>query len=215
MLKSFKKLLHRSPLKGKAKYVKKLFASNIAFIAIALPAVPSLPNIDIPDIPNSDVSFSAPSQANLIIPQSQLDKSFNIANKPDETTIQIPIDYIYMSQGYSTFHPAIDLATDNKTPIKPIKAGTVVVADYSPFGYGNEIIIDHGDGMQSLYAHLSKIYIHTGQIVTLDTTIGLVGTTGHSTGPHLHLEIRKDGKNINPLSILPKIIQGQRLLTSK
>jgi len=151
----------------------------------------------------------------LIIPQEKLDVAFNVAtnNTKDNNKIELPLEFNYMSQGFSSFHPAIDLATKYGTSIKPIKAGVVKEAGYSPFGYGNEVLINHGDGMESLYAHLSKIEVKTGDEVTVDSEIGLVGTTGHSTGPHLHLEIHQNGKSINPLTILPSFKSPRSLLT--
>ncbi len=162
---------------------KRLLASNLALALVAMPG-------------------------SLAIPQNKLDGAFNI---PDTVIaisvpkIQIPVEFIYMSQGFSSFHPGIDLAGKYGTPIKPVEAGVVIEAGYSPFGYGNEVIIDSGNGVESLYAHLSKIKVKIGEVVSLDSEIGLVGSTGHSTGPHLHLEIHKDGKPVNPLTILPKL----------
>ena len=84
-----------------------------------------------------------------------------------------------------------------------MKAGVVVEAGYEDDGYGNTILIDHGHGLTTRYAHLSKINVSVGQTVTTDTTIGLVGITGHTTGPHLHFEVRQDGVAQNPLNYIP------------
>jgi murein DD-endopeptidase MepM/ murein hydrolase activator NlpD len=115
-----------------------------------------------------------------------------------------------MSQGFSTFHPGLDLATKYGTKINPIESGTVKMAGYSSFGYGFEIVIDHEDGTESLYAHLSKIEVKKGDTVNLNTEIGLVGSTGHSTGPHLHLEVHKNGIAINPLSVITLLTLNPR-----
>ena len=80
-------------------------------------------------------------------------------------------------------------------------SGTVVVAGWSNV-FGNYIIINHGNGYQSLYGHLSKIIAKKGQSVDSSTKIGLVGSTGYSTGPHLHFTVYKNGKTINPLVVL-------------
>ncbi len=180
-----------------ASFVKKTVLGNIALGLIILPGATS---------------------TNLIIPQEKLDSSFNIPSKetPDPDKIQVPIAFNYMSQKYQIFHPGIDLATEFGLPIKPIKAGIIEEAGYSPFGYGNEVLIDNGDGMESLYAHMSKIEVKKGDSVNTNTIIGLVGSSGHSTGPHLHLEVHVDGKPVNPLSILPPL-QGDssiKLITS-
>ena len=67
------------------------------------------------------------------------------------------------------------------------------------YDYGMYVVIDHGDGYQSLYAHMSSVYVTVGQMVNQGDVIGLVGSTGWSTGPHLHFEIRKNGTRVDPL----------------
>ncbi|OGM02605.1 hypothetical protein A2115_01150 [Candidatus Woesebacteria bacterium GWA1_41_8] len=83
-------------------------------------------------------------------------------------------------------------------------AGVVQAASYTKIGYGNAVLISHGNDMTSLYAHLSKIEVKVGDVVESSTEIGKMGATGHATGPHLHLEIRDHGVPINPLSVLPR-----------
>ena len=94
-------------------------------------------------------------------------------------------------------HTGLDLATSSGTGIRPAAAGTVVFAEYKG-SYGNLIIVDHGNGIQTYYAHCSAIYVGVGQSVDTGTTIGAVGSTGNSTGPHLHFEIRVNGTPVNP-----------------
>ena len=89
-----------------------------------------------------------------------------------------------------------------ETQFKAFKAGKVVEADYVDDGYGNTVLIDHGQGITSRYAHLSQIEVKAGDSVTTDTEIGKVGVTGHSTGPHLHFEVRIDGVAQNPCSYI-------------
>ncbi len=101
----------------------------------------------------------------------------------------------------SSVHTGLDIATSLGTGFRPIMDGTVVFAGYSG-SYGNIIKIDHGDGIQSWYAHCSAIYVGVGQTVSAGTTIGAVGSTGNSTGPHLHLEIRINGSPVNPQNYL-------------
>ncbi|MBV8302253.1 MAG: M23 family metallopeptidase [Candidatus Dormibacteraeota bacterium] len=96
------------------------------------------------------------------------------------------------------WHSGIDLAAPYGTPVHATLGGVVQVI-VSPFGYGLHIIIDHGNGLTSLYGHLSEVNISTGQLVTTGQVIGAVGTSGNSTGPHLHFEIRRDGIAENPL----------------
>lgn len=101
----------------------------------------------------------------------------------------------------STIHTGLDISTPLGTGIRPIAAGTVSYAGYRG-SYGNLIIIDHGNGVQSYYAHCNELYVSAGQSVGADSTIGAVGSTGNSTGPHLHLEIRINGSPVNPQNYL-------------
>lgn len=98
-------------------------------------------------------------------------------------------------------HTGVDLATSMGTPIYPIASGTVTFAGWQG-SYGNLIMIDHGDGIQSWYGHCNEIYVSEGEEVGVDTCIGAVGSTGNSTGPHLHLEIRVNGEAVNPQNYL-------------
>ncbi len=121
-----------------------------------------------------------------------------------EHGIQAPLAVMHINQGYFTYHPGIDFKGTKGDPVKSIMVGTVEAAEYSPVGYGNAVLINHGQGFSSLYAHLSKINVKQGDAVTMDTVIGHVGSTGRSTGAHLHLEVRENGVPINPLRLLPK-----------
>ncbi|MGP1593708.1 MAG: peptidoglycan DD-metalloendopeptidase family protein [Treponema sp.] len=103
--------------------------------------------------------------------------------------------------GVKSFHSGIDLAAPTGTPVKSTLDGKVVEAGINRI-FGNYVIISHDRGYQSLYGHLHTIYAKRGQSVTQGTVIGTVGTTGYSTGPHLHLSIYKNGKMIDPFSVL-------------
>ena len=105
------------------------------------------------------------------------------------------------SSSRSSAHTGLDISTAKGTGIRAISAGTVSYAGYKG-SYGNLIIIDHGNGIQSYYAHCSALYVSAGQSVDSSTTIGAVGSTGNSTGPHLHLEIRIGGTPVNPQNYL-------------
>jgi murein DD-endopeptidase MepM/ murein hydrolase activator NlpD len=113
-----------------------------------------------------------------------------------------PLPVLLKTQGFWLLHSGIDLSTAIGTPVKPIMKGTVTKTENNWFGYGNMIVVSHGADFESLYAHLSVINAKVGDSVTTDTVIGLSGSTGKSTGPHLHLEIRQDGKVIDPGPIL-------------
>lgn len=101
----------------------------------------------------------------------------------------------------SSSHTGLDIATSSGTPITPIAAGTVTFAARKG-SYGNLVIVNHGNGIESYYAHCSEIYATQGQAVNVNTIISAVGSTGNSTGPHLHLEIRQNGTPLNPENYL-------------
>jgi len=110
-----------------------------------------------------------------------------------------------ISQFFSWYHPGIDITNDLGTPIVASNNGVVsnVIAGTWDGGYGNNVYIDGGDGYTTHYAHMSSIYVSPGQsVVAGKTVIGTVGSTGRSTGPHLHFEIRQNGALVNPLSFL-------------
>ncbi|HKE15160.1 MAG TPA: peptidoglycan DD-metalloendopeptidase family protein [Kofleriaceae bacterium] len=97
-------------------------------------------------------------------------------------------------------HQGIDMAAPIGTPVHAARGGQVVRAEPSTGGFGNVVVIDHGGGVQSYYGHLSAILVEKGQVVDTGTLVGEVGSTGHSTGPHLHFEVRQDGISIDPTS---------------
>ncbi len=101
-----------------------------------------------------------------------------------------------------TNHRGIDLAGNLGEAVYAADAGVIVYAGWNNYGYGNMIMIDHGNGWQSLYAHLSALNVGCGQSVGQGEVIGAVGSTGHSSGPHLHFELMA-GMKVNPWSYLP------------
>lgn len=127
---------------------------------------------------------------------------------PDAGTVSALGQFIWptsgrISQGYSWYHRAIDIANAVGTPELAADSGKVIVAGWPDnSGYGNRVMIDHGNGFITLYGHLSKILVTAGQTVKRGDTIGLMGSTGRSTGPHLHFEIRLNGRMQNPLDYL-------------
>lgn len=99
------------------------------------------------------------------------------------------------------FHSGLDIGVRSGTKINAADAGQVIFAGWWG-GYGKATIIDHGNGYSTVYAHQSNIYVKKNQYVKKGQAIGTVGTTGYTTGPHLHFEIRKQGKTLNPLRFL-------------
>ncbi len=98
----------------------------------------------------------------------------------------------------NTFHKGIDISAPAGTPVYAAESGTIIEAGYKQSGYGNLIVIKHGNDMATYYGHLSKIISAKGSRVEKGELIGNVGSTGKSTGPHLHFEIRKGGQALNP-----------------
>jgi murein DD-endopeptidase MepM/ murein hydrolase activator NlpD len=122
-----------------------------------------------------------------------------------ESKLQWPLTRFGLSQQYSAFHPGIDMTSPVGTPIHAVAGGKVEVKEESSVGYGRHVIVQHEDGVTSLYAHLSKFDVDKGQTVTKDTVIGEIGSTGWSTGDHLHLEIYQNQASVNPLEVLPAL----------
>jgi len=124
---------------------------------------------------------------------------------PDAGTVVASGTFVWpasgiISQYYSWYHPGSDIANRSAPDILAADAGTIVVAGWPDnYGYG---IIDHGNGYRTLYGHMSKIYVVSGQTVARGDAIGKMGSTGRSTGIHLHFEVVKNGTHINPLSVL-------------
>jgi len=121
-----------------------------------------------------------------------------------EKSAKYPVEIVKVTQGFRLFHPGIDFDGLTGDPIRPIKKGRVEDISTSRYAYGNAIIVNHGNQITTLYAHLSKIYVQEGQEVGTDTIIGEMGSTGRASGDHLHLEIRDHGIPINPYSVLPR-----------
>jgi murein DD-endopeptidase MepM/ murein hydrolase activator NlpD len=100
-------------------------------------------------------------------------------------------------------HNGIDVDGDEGAPVYAADNGVIVYAGWNNWGYGNVVVINHGNGWQTLYAHLSAIYVSCGQSVYQTNIIGAVGNTGNSSGPHLHFEMMYNGTKVNPHDYLP------------
>jgi murein DD-endopeptidase MepM/ murein hydrolase activator NlpD len=108
-----------------------------------------------------------------------------------------------ITQGYSEEHQALDLGAPYGSPVYAGKAGTVTHSGWARTGYGYTVILDHGGGVQSLYSHMKGTWVTVGQKVERGQLIGEVGSTGHSSGPHVHFEIRVDGERVDPSGYVP------------
>ena len=164
--------------------------------------------LDVNDLESSELSVGQ----SLFIPGAKMDTS-KLQQAMGEL-FKCPIEGRYRLTSYfgpradpftgaRSNHTGIDMACPTGTPILATSSGTVAFSGVSPV-FGNYVIIKHSNGYQSLYGHMSKIIAKKGQWVSQGTRIGLVGSTGYSTGPHLHFTVYKNGKLVDPLSLINK-----------
>lgn len=163
--------------------IKKLFGANLAILMLASSLTPS---------------------SNTFAENIQAEKVEAPIVLVTQNGVQYPVENVKITTQYRFYHPGIDLDGVTGDPIKPIMSGKVDFVGYSNYGYGNSVIINHGNGTESLYAHLSKIDVKVGDSVNSETKLGEMGASGRSFGDHLHLEVHENDRPINPLIILPK-----------
>jgi murein DD-endopeptidase MepM/ murein hydrolase activator NlpD len=142
-------------------------------------------------VPQSYTGLSA--IKDLVLPPSASPVSGNKMNWPTQGH--------QITQYYSWRHHGLDIANKHGTPIYAADAGTVESVGWGE-GYGNQIIIDHGGGKKTRYAHLSEVYTEKGEAVDKGQTIAAMGSTGWSSGPHLHFEVIINGRKYNPLNYI-------------
>lgn len=134
----------------------------------------------------------------------------SVSSGPSSSEPNIPVDGPISSQfgmrrhpvyGDNRFHHGMDIAAPEGAQVYPYQRGSVIFSGEQA-GYGNTVVIDHGNGYQSKYAHNRINLVKAGDLVAEDTVIAEVGSTGLSTGPHLHFEVKRDGKYLNPARVL-------------
>lgn len=156
-----------------------------------------------PVTPPTSYAYNKP-QTPTIAPITNIFSNNAPASAPvSATKLQWPTSVTYISQYYSWRHTGLDIAGPIGSPLYAAGAGTVIKAQGGwNGGYGTYVIIDHGGGMQTLYGHASQLFVTVGQQVSRGQTVAAMGSTGRSTGPHIHFEVRIGGKRLNPLSYL-------------
>ena len=157
-------------------------------------------NVDIVEINTTDSAYLSPEE-------EIIDTINYYSNVYKKITTCFPtkshrVSSTFGNRSRGDFHTGIDLSGNYGDNIFAYKSGTVIKTQYSNVSYGNMILIQHSDGIQTRYAHLSSISVSNGQYVSCGQIIGHMGSTGNSTGNHLHFEIIKNGKAINPYSYI-------------
>ena len=165
---------------------------------------------------SNDETFSLSAGQEILIPDGVKPKETIIDTKRYATKTVAPIPGVvgegsfmwptsgYISQKFSWYHQANDIANKSNPPIVAAQGGTVVTAGWNAGGYGNYVVVDHGNGYRTLYAHMlnNSVAVSAGQRVSKGQKLGNMGSTGRSTGTHLHFEVKGPKGNIDPLSVL-------------
>lgn len=182
--------------------IKLVIISTLLLIAALL-----LTNRGVEELDAKKPEIKVNGQAILIAKDKQTDEEaqldVKIGYRESPFDFKMPVNG-YVSQGYHGYHRAIDIATGAVgVPITALGEGQVEFAGFTADGKGNVVIVDHGDGLRSLYAHMGKISVAVGTQVDSGTLLGTVGLTGHTTGAHVHLEIYDNTIAVDPLKVLP------------
>mgnify|MGYP001777908621 FL=1 len=177
-------------------------------------------NADVAEV-NRQLDAESEAAAEIQAEIAQKQKQLEEQRRQNNITIDSETSYLWPLPGYyrlsSLFgyrihpitgeahsHTGIDIPAPGNTPILACKSGQVVTSAYH-YSYGNYVVIDHGNGNSTLYAHMSSRAVSEGDMVTQGQTIGYVGTTGSSTGNHLHLEVRDNYTRVDPESKFPSL----------
>jgi len=164
---------------------------------------------DLVDVNDLDSEVLSPNQVLFIpgarLPEVELQRALGtLVAWPLTGRISSPFGYRNSPiTGVRQFHGGLDIVGPRNTPIGAAMNGRVAETGYSAI-YGNFVILTHHDGYQTLYAHLSSIQVRSGQSLSQGTVVGLLGSTGLSTGPHLHFGFYRNGRALDPISMLPR-----------
>jgi len=160
----------------------------------------------------NDETFSLAVGQVLIIPdgvpiEEAPSRSIIERRTPDAGSVVASGNFVWpaqgiITQGFKWYHKGVDIANSSAPEVLTADSGTVLSTGWDNTGYGSKVMIDHGNGLITLYGHLQKIYVVTGQRVARGNAVGQMGSTGHSTGTHLHFEVRTAGGLKNPMDYL-------------
>ena len=176
--------------------LNKNMAKRVRWLVVILMILASLlgyyPTLSYPPVKRSQVLAQSLEQKGVVV-ASSFDKPLILPHPG------------YLSTRFSNWHPGIDIASGLGMPIHPILDGLIEAVGHDIFGLGNYVIVTHENGFKSKYSHLGKIFAKVGQIVSSENILGEVGLTGHTSGPHTHLEITRNGQYLDPQKLLPEI----------
>lgn len=168
------------------------FTKLVIIASILLMLTGYYPTLGIPPVKKSHVLASSQEQKGEVIAES--------FSKP----LILPHPG-YLSTRFSNWHPGIDIATGLGMPIHPVTEGVITTVGRDFFGLGNFVEVLHQNGFRSKYAHMGRIYVKVRDKVTSENILGEVGLTGHTSGPHTHLEITRNSNYVDPQALLPEI----------
>lgn len=182
------------------------FRKELKYVALTFLIILALPIIAVVILTNTGINIVSDKIATVNVETNKIEIKNPVTGEIVKTinptvswpaTGKITLEFGQMSL-YQLYHTGIDIANIVGTEITPLYEGTVTYAGEVSWGFGKHIIIDNGDNVSTIYAHLSKIFVYKGQKVSRGEVIGKMGTTGWSTGPHLHFQINIYGIPINP-----------------
>ena len=182
------------------------FRKELKYVALTFLIILSLPVIAVVILTNTGLNIVSDKIATVNVETNKIEIKNPVTGEISKiinpivswpATGKITLEFGQMSL-YQLYHTGIDIANIVGTEITPLYEGTVTYAGEVSWGFGKHIIIDNGDNVSTIYAHLSKIFVFKGQKVSRGDVIGKMGTTGWSTGPHLHFQINIYGIPINP-----------------
>jgi murein DD-endopeptidase MepM/ murein hydrolase activator NlpD len=167
---------------------------------VSIPEIAQANNLDVAEVLKVGTTLILPGASLRAVPSVSRSSSFRWPIQGSLTS-----SYGWRTHpitGQESFHEGLDIAAGNGTPIGAAAGGKVKFAGWYA-GYGRLVIIDHGDGLETRYGHMSSISVSAGEVVSAGDTIGHVGQSGDATGPHVHFEIRKNGRTLDPRDYLP------------
>lgn len=182
------------------------FRRELLFVATAFLFVLSLPVIAVIILTQTGINLVS----DTLVTLDEVNQVVELKNPLDGTvTATITGPFVWPTTGvitlefagssiFQSFHTGLDIAGKRGDPITPFMPGKVIYAGEISWGYGKHVIIDNGNNITSIYAHLDKIYVTKGQEVKSGDVIGAEGSTGWSTGPHLHFQVNVSGIPVNP-----------------